>query len=77
VDRLTITEAGIQALGSWKPLPIGAALIEYRRGRLRKAERLILENSPRLYPDALTKEEVSVKAGYGANGGSLTTPWAG
>jgi len=41
-DRLSITEAGIQALGSWEPLPSGSALIDYWRGRLGKAERLIL-----------------------------------
>jgi uncharacterized protein len=27
-DRLIITEAGIQALGSWEPLPKGSALID-------------------------------------------------
>ena len=54
-DRLTITEAGIQTLGSWEPLPAGLALIEYWRGRLGKAERLILETLTQVYPDALTK----------------------
>jgi len=42
-DRLMISRAGIQALGSWEPLPAGAALIDYWRNRLGKAERLILE----------------------------------
>lgn len=70
-DRLTITDAGIQALGSWEPLPAGSALIEYWRGRLGKAERSILEALAETYPDTLTKEEVAAKAGYEANGGGF------
>jgi hypothetical protein len=70
-DRLTITEAGIQALDSWEPLPTGPALIDYWRGRLGKAERLILETLTQVYPDPLTKEEVAGKAGYEANGGGF------
>ena len=70
-DRLTITEAGIEALGSWDPLPTGPALIDYWRSRLGKAERLILETLTQVFPDALTKEEVAAKAGYEANGGGF------
>jgi uncharacterized protein len=57
-DRLTITEAGIQTLGSWKPLPAGSALIDYWRGRLGKAERLILETLTQVYPAPLTKAKL-------------------
>jgi uncharacterized protein len=70
-DRLTIAQAGIQALGSWEPLPTGAALIDYWRGRLGKAERLILETLTQLFPDPLSKEEVAAKTGYEANGGGF------
>src|SRR6266849_3866971 len=70
-ERLTITETGIQTLGSWEPLPAGSALIDYWRSRLGKAERLILETLTQAYPDALTKEEVAAKAGYEANGGGF------
>ena len=70
-DRLTISEAGIQALGSWEPLPTGAALIDYWRNRLGKAERLILEALTQAYPAALNKEEVAAKAGYEASGGGF------
>jgi hypothetical protein len=66
-----ITEAGIQALGSWEPLPTGSALIDYWRDRLGKAERLILETLTQGYPDTLSKEEVAAKAGYEANGGGF------
>jgi hypothetical protein len=70
-DRLTITQAGIQALGSWVPLPTGTALIDYWCGRLGKAERLILEALTQVFPDPLSKEEVAAKAGYEANGGGF------
>ena len=70
-DRLTITDVGIQTLGSWEPLPTGSALIGHWRSRLGKAERLILETLTEAFPDALTKEEVAVKAGYEANGGGF------
>jgi hypothetical protein len=70
-DRLTIMDAGIEVLGSWEPLPTGSALVDYWRGRLGKAERLILETLTQAYPDALPKEEVAVKTGYEANGGGF------
>ena len=70
-DRLIITDAGIAELGSWEPLQTGSALVDYWRGRLGKVERLILETLGQAYPDALTKEEVAIKAGYEANGGGF------
>jgi hypothetical protein len=70
-DKLTITDTGIETLGSWEPLPMGAALVEYWRSRLGKAERLILETLTQAYPNALTKEEVAAGAGYEANGGGF------
>ena len=70
-DRLRISEAGMQALGSWEPLPAGAALIDYWRNRLGKAERLILETLTQAYPAGLNKEEVAARAGYEAGGGGF------
>ena len=70
-DRLRVTEAGIRALGSWEPLPAGTALIDYWRGRLGKAERLILEALVQDYPAAMSKEQVAAKAGYEATGGGF------
>jgi hypothetical protein len=70
-ERLAITQAGTEALGSWEPLPTGPALIDYWRTRLGKAERLILEALTECYPDGLNKEEVAAKAGYEANGGGF------
>jgi len=70
-DRLGITQAGIDGLGSWEPLPTGPALVDYWLGRLGKAERLILATLTQSYPAALTKEEVAAKAGYEVNGGGF------
>jgi uncharacterized protein len=70
-DRLTISEAGNQALGAWEPLRAGAALIDYWRNRLGKAERLILEALTQAYPDPMNKEEVAAKAGYEPSGGGF------
>jgi hypothetical protein len=70
-DKLTISEAGIQALGSWEPLPAGAALIDYWRNRLGKAERLILEALAHAYPDSLSKEGLAARARYEASGGGF------
>ncbi len=70
-ERLRIAEAGIRALGSWEPLPAGSALVDHWRGRLGKAERLILETLTQAYPAALTKEEVAARAGYEPNGGGF------
>jgi hypothetical protein len=70
-DRLTITETGAHALGSWEPLPKGSALIDYWRNRLGKAERLILGALTQAYPRALAKEEIAARAGYEANGGGF------
>jgi uncharacterized protein len=69
-ERLTITQPGIEVLGSWEPLPTGHAL-DYWRERLGKAERLIFETLTQSYPDTLSKEEVAAKAGYEANGGGF------
>jgi uncharacterized protein len=66
-----ITAAGTQALGSFEPLPAGAALIDYWRNRLGKAERLILEALTQTYPAGLNKEEVAARAGYEASGGGF------
>jgi hypothetical protein len=70
-DRLAISEAGIETLGSWEPLPSGPALINCWRNRLGKAERLILETFTQAYPAGLNKEEVAVRAGYEAGGGGF------
>ena len=70
-EQLRITEAGLEALGSWDPLPVGPALIDYWRRQLGKAERLVLEALVNAYPAALSKAEIAVQTGYEANGGGF------
>ena len=53
-DRLKLRDLD---QGEFSLLSAGSALIDYWCGRLRKAERLILETLTQVYPDPLTKEE--------------------
>jgi hypothetical protein len=59
-----ITPAGLEALGSWEPLPSGQALVDHWLGRLGKAERTILAACVDCHPGALTKEELGQVTGY-------------
>lgn len=69
---LRITEAGLEALGSWEPLPSpGPDLLRYWQSRLGRAERLILDAVSDAYPGAVTIEEVASQAGYAADGGGF------
>jgi hypothetical protein len=70
-DRLTITDAGIHALGSWEPLPGGFCadrLLTWTVGQGGAADS---RNARRGVSDELYKEEVALKAGYEANGGGF------
>ena len=68
---LEIAGAGVHALGTWEPLPIGSELIEYWKAQLGKAEREILDVLKS--GDELTKEEIARRTvtGYAANGGGF------
>lgn len=68
---LSITNAGIDALGTYDPLPSGRALLEHWLGQLSKAERGALEALANAYPSTMTKEEVAAAAGYEAKGGGF------
>jgi hypothetical protein len=69
--RLMITEVGIRDLDSWGPLPAGRALMDYWRGRLGTAKRLIIETLTRAYSATLNKEPIAAPAGYEANDGGF------
>jgi len=72
--QLFITPAGVAALGTWTPLPTGAALAQHWIGQLdRKAEREVLQALLDAYPKALTAEEIAAATptGYEANGGGF------
>lgn len=70
-DRLVATEAGLNALGPFDPLPHGDELLQYWFGQLSKAERAALQALCEAYPGALTKEELAHRAGYEPNGGGF------
>lgn len=71
IDRLAITQDGIDALGDFDPLPTGQELLEHWLPKLSKAERLILETAAANYPNAMSKEEVAEATGYEASGGGF------
>lgn len=70
-EALTITDAGVAALGEFTPLPSGRALFDHWQSQLGKAEREILRVLFEEWPDARPKEYVAVKAGYQPNGGGF------
>jgi hypothetical protein len=58
-----ITPEGLAALGSFEPLPTGAALLEYWLGTLSEPRAAILRAAAEVFPGAITYEE----AGQAAN----------
>ena len=52
-------------------------MIDYWRGRLGKAERLILETLAQEYPDALTKRKWRPRLATKRTAAVSTTPWGG
>jgi hypothetical protein len=72
-DNLRATDAGLDALGPFDPLPTGRALFELWLGQLGKAEREALQVLYDAYPEALSKEEVARRtpSGYAPDGGGF------
>jgi hypothetical protein len=70
-DLLSITEAGLAALGAYDPLPSGRELLEHWLRQLGKAERLILSRLAEIYPTAATKEDLGAATGYEPSGGGF------
>lgn len=68
-DSSAITPNGISALGSYTPLPTGAALQQYWLGQLGKAEREIL--SALCQNGAMSKQQVAEITGYAVTGGGF------
>lgn len=70
-DPLDLTAKGFEALGSWEPLPTGAALLAHWQQKLGKAERMILSvlaDAPRT---PITKDELAHESAYTASGGGF------
>jgi uncharacterized protein len=70
-NRLTFTDAGLDALGTFEPLPEGAALLQHWLRQLGKAERAALETLAEAHPSALSKDDLARRAGYEPNGGGF------
>lgn len=73
-DPISITEAGLDALGSYEPLPRGRALLDHWLGQpqVKKAESLILTylfERGGLPPSS--KAEIAEATGYEQNGGGF------
>lgn len=73
-SNLRITQAGVDALGEFEPLPTGQALIDYWRGRLgASGKRAIFDACVAAYPNAVTKEDLGEQTGIAVGGGTWRT----
>lgn len=70
-DHMKITQEGIEALGSYDPLPEGEELFAHWMGSVGKAEKSILSVVKEAYPNAISKEDVAIGSGYEVSGGSF------
>jgi hypothetical protein len=68
---LAATASGRAALGRVERLPTGSALAEYWYGKLSKAEREILRQVLRGYPDPLSLHTAAMRAGYAPDSGGV------
>jgi hypothetical protein len=70
-DALIILPSGLAALGTFDPLPHGAALLRHWLGQLSKAEKKALEALVEVYPRSLSKVQLANRAGYEPDGGGF------
>lgn len=63
-----ITDAGLDALGEYRPLPTGEELHRYWYGKLSEGEARMLRNLIEVFPDGLSQAELAARAGYTMNG---------
>ena len=69
-----MTQAGIDALGSFEPLPTGQALLDHWLNQFgQSGAAKILRELAAVHPNYLTKAEVAERAGISAAGGSFST----
>lgn len=69
-SSLAITEAGLTALGSWEPLPIGEELRKnvLSGNRLSTMEKEFIRILFGIYPDSISKAELLSRTGYASSG---------
>lgn len=70
-NPIQITDAGLEALGSFDPLPVGEALLSYWVNRLGKCEGAILTALYNEHPGALNKTSLGEITGYSVNSGGF------
>ena len=63
-EAIGITHAGLEALGSYDPLPTGEGLRSYWLGALDKAASAFLKVVCEAYPKTITRDELAEQAGY-------------
>jgi hypothetical protein len=68
-----ITEAGLEALGSFDPLPEGQELAAYWIGELGGGASRMLQALVDAYPEALTNAEIGERAGISSASGTFAT----
>lgn len=71
-EPIQATEAGIEALGDYEPLPAGAALHDWWASRLSKAERAVLDVLTDAWPAELDRDTVAGRTGYSAVSSTLS-----
>ena len=71
-EEIAITDAGLEGLGGYEPLPTGDDLIAHWKGRLKpKAVREVFACIAAAYPDELTTGEVAERTGYRPTSGGF------
>lgn len=65
------TQAGVEALGDYAPLPSGMELIDWWRRQLGKAERTILDVLVDAYPAAVPTQVIAERAEYAVTSGGF------
>lgn len=68
---ITVTPAGLDALGPFAPLPTGEALRQHWLGQLGRAPRLILTALCQAWPATLNKTDIGVATSYQPDGGGF------
>lgn len=70
-EALTITGVGLNALGEYKPMPAGDALLQHWYAQLDRAQRAVLEVVAAAHPGAVTKEQIAEATGYELDGSTM------
>lgn len=68
-DVMRITDAGLDALGDWDPLPTGADLLDHWLAQLKPAEAEVLAAIAAHHPDSVAGPDLAAELGKGWTGG--------